>query len=58
MGELRRELTRLRNTQYLSERFGSSESYCVLTRVPVVDSATLTPDWMSPDFRLFEWAVP
>jgi hypothetical protein len=24
---------RVRNTQYLSERFGSSESYCVLTRV-------------------------
>jgi len=49
---------RVRNTQYLSERFGGSESYCVLTRIPVVDSATLTPDWMSPDSRLFEWAAP
>ena len=47
----------VRNAQYLSERFGSSEAYCVLTRVPIVDSATLTPDWMSPESRLFEWAA-
>jgi hypothetical protein len=46
-----------RNAQYLKDRFGSSESYCVLTRVPIVDSSTLTPDWMSPDSRLFEWSA-
>ena len=46
-----------RNAQYLRNRFGDSESYCVLTRVPIVDSSTLTPDWTSPDSRLFEWSA-
>jgi hypothetical protein len=47
-----------RNTEYLKRRFGGSESYCLLTRVPIVDAATLTPDWTSPDSRLFEWSAP
>jgi hypothetical protein len=46
-----------RNAEYLTGRFGSSESYCLLTRVPIVDAATLTPDWSSPDSRLFEWSA-
>jgi hypothetical protein len=46
-----------RNVQYLTSKFGSSESYCLLTRIPIVNAATLTPDWMSPDSRLFEWSA-
>lgn len=45
-----------RNTQYLRSRFGDSDSYCVLTRVPIVNGQALTPDWAGDDFRLFEWS--
>jgi len=46
-----------RNAGYLRERFGDSQAYCILMRVPIVNSATLTPDWTDPDnnFILFEW---
>jgi transcriptional regulator with XRE-family HTH domain len=45
-----------RNSDYLRSRFGNSETYCILTRVPIVDGATLTPDWTTGDFTLFEWS--
>jgi hypothetical protein len=45
-----------RNAEYLRSRFGGSDSYCILTRVPVVDGATLTPDWTIGDYSLFEWS--
>jgi len=48
---------RERNAQYLRSRFGDSQSYCLLMRVPIVDGSTLTPQWMSPDSRLFEWSA-
>ncbi len=44
-----------RNAEYLASRFGDSETYCILTRVPIVDGATLTPDWSTGDYTLFEW---
>jgi len=47
---------RERNTEHLQERFGDSKSYCILTRVPIVNGATLTPDWTTGDYVLFEWA--
>jgi hypothetical protein len=44
-----------RNAQYLQERFGDSDAYCILMRVPIVNGATLTPDWTDGDnFTLFE----
>jgi hypothetical protein len=46
-----------RNPEYLRSRFSGSEAYCILTRVPVADGATLTPDWTSDDYTLFEWSV-
>ena len=46
-----------RNAEYLQERFAGSESFCILTRVSVVNGAPLTPDWTRPDTRLFEWAT-
>jgi transcriptional regulator with XRE-family HTH domain len=45
-----------RNTEYLRSRFGDSDAYCVLTRVPIVNGATLTPDWTVADYTLFEWS--
>jgi hypothetical protein len=44
-----------RNAEYLRSRFGNSGTYCVLTRVPIVDGATLTPDWNAGHI-LFEWS--
>jgi transcriptional regulator with XRE-family HTH domain len=44
-----------RNLDYLQSRFGDSDSYCVLTRVPIINGATLTPDWTRERFILFEW---
>jgi GDP-mannose 4,6 dehydratase len=45
-----------RNSNYLRSRFGDSETYCLLTRVPIVFGATLTPDWTNGEYTLFEWS--
>ncbi len=45
-----------RNSEYLSSRFGSSDTYCILSRVLIsVNGETLTPDWTAGDHTLFEW---
>jgi hypothetical protein len=46
-----------RNREYLQSRFGDNDSYCILTRVPIVNGATLTPDWTTGDYTLFEWSA-
>lgn len=45
-----------RNAEYLQNRFGDSKAYCILTRVPIANGVTLTPDWTTGDYTLFEWA--
>lgn len=45
-----------RNGDYLKNRFGNSSSYCILTRVPIINGATLTPDWTLDEYKLFEWS--
>jgi transcriptional regulator with XRE-family HTH domain len=45
-----------RNAEYLASRFGDSECYCILSRVPVVHGRTLTPDWSLGEHTLFEWS--
>jgi hypothetical protein len=45
-----------RNADYLKNRFGNSSSYCILTRVPIINGATLTPDWTLDEYKLFEWS--
>jgi hypothetical protein len=50
------ERFRDRNAGYLQETFGDSDAFCILTRVTVEGSATLTPDWTLPEMRLFEWS--
>jgi transcriptional regulator with XRE-family HTH domain len=49
-------LFRDRNAEYLSSRFGDSDTCCILMRVPVFDGATLTPDWTTGEYTLFEWS--
>lgn len=44
------------NAEYVRERFGDSDAYCILTRVRVRPGATVTPDWTLPETRLFEWS--
>lgn len=46
-----------RNADYLRSRFGSSDTYCILSRVPIVNGATLTPDWTTGEYTLFEWSA-
>jgi len=45
-----------RNAEYLRSRFSGSEAYCILMRVPVVNGATVTPDWSIGEYTLFEWS--
>jgi hypothetical protein len=45
-----------RNAEYLRTRFSDCESYCIVTRVPIIHGATLTPDWTTGDHTLFEWS--
>ncbi len=44
-----------RNAEYLRTRFGESDSYCILTRVRILNGNALTPDWTSEESRHFEW---
>jgi hypothetical protein len=44
------------NAAYVSQRFGVSEAYCLLTRVAIENKDTVTPDWTDPETRLFEWS--
>jgi hypothetical protein len=50
------ERFRDRNAEYIRDRFEDSEAFCLLTRVTVEGSATVTPDWTLPDTVLFEWS--
>jgi hypothetical protein len=50
------ERFRDRNMEYIQARFANSETFCILTRVTVENTVTLTPDWTLPETRLFEWS--
>lgn len=50
------ERFRDRNMEYIQARFEGSEAFCILTRVTVENTLTLTPDWTLPETRLFEWS--
>ena len=49
------ERFRDRNAEYLRSRFEGCEAYCILTRVRIEGGATLTPDWTTGEYTLFEW---
>ncbi|MEV4319818.1 helix-turn-helix transcriptional regulator [Actinocrispum sp. NPDC049592] len=44
-----------RNDGFLRERFGTSRQFFIISRVRVVKTQVLTPDWTLPESRLFEW---
>jgi hypothetical protein len=46
-----------RNTSYVNSRFSNTSSYCIVTKVPVRNGSTITPDWTEDDFKLFEWSA-
>jgi hypothetical protein len=46
------------NAQFLRDAFGDSDAFCILSRVTVENGKALTPDWTSPETRLYEWAKP
>jgi hypothetical protein len=50
------ERFRDRNREYIKARFAGSEAFCLLMRVTVENTLTLTPDWTLPETRLFEWS--
>jgi hypothetical protein len=50
------ERFRDRNMEYIQSRFATSDAFCILTRVTVENTVTLTPDWTLPETRLFEWS--
>jgi len=50
------ERFRDRNMEYIQAHFASSEAFCILSRVTVENTVTLTPDWTLPETRLFEWS--
>ena len=47
---------RSRNADFVRDRFGNSDSYGLLFRVPVIEGATVTPDWTENNIKLFEWS--
>ena len=50
------ERFRDRNREYIEAQFAGSEAFCLLIRVIVENTLTLTPDWTLPETRLFEWS--
>ena len=50
------ERFRDRNREYIKAQFADSEAFCLLIRVTVENTLTLTPDWTLPETRLFEWS--
>jgi transcriptional regulator with XRE-family HTH domain len=47
-----------RNSLYLDGRFGHADTFCLVSRVEVVNGTTTTPDWALESFRLFESPGP
>lgn len=44
-----------RNAEYLKGRFDRAETFSLVSRVRVVGSTVLTPDWTQSEMRLHEW---
>jgi hypothetical protein len=44
-----------RNAEYVRSQFGQSDTYCIVSRVPIIQGKTLTPDWTIDDNVLFNW---
>lgn len=47
---------RSQNEAYIREQFAGSDTFSVLTRVPVVNGSVVTPDWTISENLLHEWS--
>jgi transcriptional regulator with XRE-family HTH domain len=45
-----------RNERYLKEKFGNSDEFCVVVRVPVRENVAIPPNLWRDDVRLYEWS--
>jgi transcriptional regulator with XRE-family HTH domain len=45
-----------RNEEYLQEKFGNSDEFCVVVRVSVRENVALPPNLWRDDTRLYEWS--
>lgn len=45
------------NEQYLKDRFGPADSFCILMHVPVRNNVALPPNLARDDVRLYEWSA-
>jgi DNA-binding XRE family transcriptional regulator len=50
------ESVRDRNIRFLHSRFRDNDTYCLLTRIPVVDGQSVPPDWTLKDTILYTWS--
>jgi hypothetical protein len=48
---------RKRNEEYIEQRFGTAEQFCILMRVKVVGGWAAPPDLTVRETRLFEWEI-
>lgn len=46
---------RERNDRYVRTRFAGQSTYSIISRVQVVNTKVVTPDWTRPEDRLHEW---
>ncbi|QFU90435.1 helix-turn-helix domain-containing protein [Amycolatopsis sp. YIM 10] len=46
-----------RNAAYLRTRFAGQDEFAIISRVQVINSQVVTPDWTSPLSKLHEWPV-
>ncbi|HEY2062160.1 MAG TPA: helix-turn-helix transcriptional regulator [Amycolatopsis sp.] len=47
---------RVRNQEWLDERFGKADSFSIISRVTVFRGAAITPDWALTDACLHTWS--
>jgi hypothetical protein len=45
-----------RKADYIKNTFGDGTSYCIVTRVPIINGAPVTPDLTATGYTLFEWS--
>lgn len=50
------DAVRDRNISFLRSRFGTSDTYCVLTQIPVADGRSVPPDWTVSTNILYTWS--
>jgi hypothetical protein len=45
------------NERYIEDKFGSTEAFCVVMKVPIANNAALPPNLWRENIRLWEWSA-